>query len=408
MKSLKFTLLLILLSLITSGIGQNSDWKSWRGPNADGTTNDKDWNPDKVINGEGILWYTNVGTGHSSVSVSGDKLYTIGNWEISDSNFIDRIVCLDVNSGELIWKYEYEMDEMEDPGPFSTPVLNGDKLYTLGRGGQLFCFNAENGDIHWSKELIKLGLTKDNSEFACTPVFIDELMILNINLSGMALDKNTGEVVWNSEPGQRSLSTAVEFTLNGKKYFAIQGDGETRAIDAESGEVIWMVPEGHICDPLFVDNDMIVYSYKGSSRYTLDISSPKREWKNDDIKAQFQSYVTNDGYSYGFANNSGMKLLCHNNSTGEIVWMQKMQAGSLILSNNTLIVIDKKGVLHFIEASPEGYSEIGSAEVIELAKTELKGRGYRRISGCWTNPVICNKKIFVRSSYGDLVCLDVS
>lgn len=408
MKSLKITLVLTFLSLVISSSGQNSDWKTWRGPNSDGSSNETNWNPEKIISNEGILWYKDVGTGHSSVAVSGDRLYTIGNWEISDSNFIDRIVCLDVNSGEQLWKYEYEVDEMEDPGPFSTPVLNGPYLYTLGRGGQLFCFDAKSGDIEWSKDLIKLGLTKEDSEFACTPVFIDELMILNINLSGMALNKNTGDIIWNSETGQRSLSTAVEFSIAGKKYFAIQGEGETRAIEPETGKVMWMIPEGHICDPVFIGNNMIIYSYKGSSLYKLDINSPERIWKNNDIKAQFQSYVTNNGYSYGFANNSGMKLLCHDNSTGEIVWSQKMQAGSLILSNNTLIVIDKKGLLHFIEASPEGFSEIGSAQVFELAKTELKGRGYRRISGCWTNPVICNKKIYVRSSYGQLVCLDAS
>ncbi len=408
MKSLKTTLVITLLPFVISGFGQSFEWKTWRGPNADGTSNESDWNPDKIINGEGILWFKNVGTGHSSVAVSGDKLYTMGNWEVSESNFIDRIVCLDVNSGELIWKYEYVMDEMEDPGPFSTPVLDGQYLYTLGRGGQMLCFNADNGELHWSKELIKLGLTNEDSELACTPVFIDDLLILNINISGMALNKNTGEIIWNSEPGQRSLSTAVEFTMQGNSYYAIQGDGETRAIDPATGDVLWMISEGHICDPVIHEDKMIIYSYKGSSLYELDMISPERIWKNDDIKAQFQSYVSHEGHSYGFANNSGMKLICHDNSTGEIVWTQKMQAGSLILSNNTLIVIDKKGLLHFIKASPEGYTEIGSSMVFDLAKTDNKGRGYRRINGCWTNPVICNNKIFVRSSYGDLVCLDAS
>jgi len=408
MKNLKITLTVILFLLIYLGFGQSKDWNTWRGPNANGSSNEANWSPDKIIDGNGIVWSTNIGTGHSSVAVSGNKLYTMGNWEISENKFIDRVVCLDVNTGEVIWKFEYDMDEMEDPGPFSTPVIDEGNLYTLGRGGQLYCFNPDNGEIVWNKNLIKLGLTQEDGEFACSPIFIDDILVLNMNLNGLALNKYTGEVIWNSEIDQRSLSSAVSYKLNNKEFVVVQGDKETRCVNPANGSVLWMIPEGHISDPIVEDDMLLIYSYKGSSLYNLKSVPPERVWNNINIKAQFQSYVINDGYSYGFSSYTGMKLICFEVNTGEIQWEQKMSAGSLILANNTLIVIDKEGVLRFVEASPKGFNEIGITPVIELVKTDTKGRGYRRISGCWTNPVLCNKKLYVRSSYGDLVCLDVS
>ena len=408
MKKTKITLLLVLVSFIYLSYGQSSGWKNWRGPSADGSTNETDWSPEKLINGNGILWTTNVGTGHSSVAVVGDKLYTNGNWEISENKFIDRVVCLDVNSGEIIWQFEYSMVEGEDPGPFSTPVLDEGYVYCLSRGGQLYCFDADNGSIIWTKNLVDKGLTQKDGEFACSPVFVDDLLILNMNTSGLALNKKTGEKVWNSEVSARSLSSVVAFDIGDKNYISTQGDGNTYAVDPVNGNVKWMIPEGAISDPIFHKDELLIYSYKGSSLYNLKTDPPTRIWNNTKIKAQFQSYVRKDGYSYGFSNYSGMKLICFKVSTGEIQWEQKMSAGSLIISNDILIVIDKEGILRFIKASPENFDEIGNAAVIKNADTDAKGRGYRRISGCWTNPVLYNKKVYVRNSYGELVCLDVS
>lgn len=409
MKYIKLTLLSLIVLCVFPGFGQTSEWNAWRGPSSDGSIDEKDWSPKKIMNKNSILWTTNVGTGHSSVAVNGDKLFTMGNWEILGNNFMDRVVCLDVNTGEIIWQYEYSMDEGEDPGPFSTPVFDEGNLYTLGRGGQLFCFDAENGSIKWSKNLIKQGLTHEDGEFACSPIIVGDLLIFNMNESGLALNKSTGEKVWNSKIGKRSLSSSVAFNVGNKNYISTQGDDSTYVVDPVNGNIIWILSEGQISDPMFQDNELLIFSYKGSSLYHLNEDPPKRVWNNEKIKAQFQSYVRNGKYSYGFSRNGGvMKLICLKVNSGEIQWQQKMSAGSLIISNGILIVIDKEGILRLVEAKPEGFNEIAKASVVEVAATDVKGRGYRRESGCWTNPVLSNGKIFVRNSYGELVCLDVS
>ena len=40
-------------------------------------------------------------------------------------------------------------------GPRTTPVVAGDKVYTLGAMGHLFCFDVKTGNVVWSKNLPK-------------------------------------------------------------------------------------------------------------------------------------------------------------------------------------------------------------------------------------------------------------
>lgn len=408
MKQMTIILLPFVLLAGTSSFSQSPGWIAWRGPSADGTSPETNWNLDKIRSGKALLWRTNVGTGHSTVAVVGEKVYTMGNFEVSEGEFHDRVVCLDAASGEVLWNYDIAMPEGEDPGPFSSPVVDDTRLYTLSRGGHLHCFDAEKGEVIWMKNLVEEDLIPEGSELACSPLILDDRLILNINQNGLALNKRTGEKVWTSEKDKSSLSTAVLFRINGKKWVTIQDNDETLCVDPETGRVLWSVPVAFISDPLIVDNKMLVFSYKGSVLYDISTNPPVTIWNNPLLKARFQSFVKHGDYVYGFIDQGGDRLICADFLSGQIIWTQKVSLGALILSNGTLIVIDKEGVLRFIDASPEGYNERLSAQVMNLAATDAKGRGYRRISGCWTNPVLCDGRIYLRSTYGELVCLDVS
>jgi outer membrane protein assembly factor BamB len=56
-------------------------------------------------------------------------------------------------------------------------------------------------------------------------------------------------------------------------------------------------------------------------------------------------------------------------------------------------VLTEMGRLVLVDASPDAYKELGSAQVIE-------GRAF-------TAPVFANGKVYVRNTKGDVVCLDL-
>ncbi|MDQ1326961.1 MAG: outer membrane protein assembly factor BamB, partial [Candidatus Poribacteria bacterium] len=70
------------------------DWYQWRGPNRDGVSSEKDWLITWTEDNPKQLWKVSVGTGFSAVSVSKDRVYTMGN-----ANKTDTVYCLDANTG---------------------------------------------------------------------------------------------------------------------------------------------------------------------------------------------------------------------------------------------------------------------------------------------------------------------
>jgi len=120
-------------------------------------------------------------------------------------------------------------------------------------------------------------------------------------------------------------------------------------------------------------------------------------WKNKNMRNQVNSSVLWEGHLYGFDGqvNGGGKLKCIDFKTGQIKWSQDgLGTGSLMLADGKLIILGERGKLVIAEASPEGYKELASAEI-------LTGK-------CWTTPVLANGRIYARNAAGQLVCVDVS
>ena len=82
----KFLVAVLFLLVITIPV-ISQDWPNWRGPNRNSITDDKGWNCEALKGTPEILWQINVGKGYSSVTVQGDKLYTMGNTELATKVF---------------------------------------------------------------------------------------------------------------------------------------------------------------------------------------------------------------------------------------------------------------------------------------------------------------------------------
>ena len=52
------------------------------------------------------LWKINVGIGHSAVSVVGNRAYTMGN-----ANDTDTVFSIDVATGKVVWTHSYPCNE---------------------------------------------------------------------------------------------------------------------------------------------------------------------------------------------------------------------------------------------------------------------------------------------------------
>ena len=156
------------------------------------------------------MWRASVGTGFSSIAVSGGRAYTMGNTgskDIDEKEHKDIIFCFDAKTGEEKWRYPYPCPlnpKNHEGGPSATPTVEGDRVYTLSKKGHVFCLNAKTGKVIWQKNLKEeLGIELPTWDLAGSGLVVKDLLIFNAGTSGIALNKKTGEMVTKKIRGRK-------------------------------------------------------------------------------------------------------------------------------------------------------------------------------------------------------------
>jgi outer membrane protein assembly factor BamB len=421
-------LVLVLASLLyaggTEGSGHaNFDWPLRRGPNGDGVSQETGWNPEAVDGGPKILWRTMVGFGHSGITIKDNRLYTMGR-----SRDGETVICLNAETGEVTWTCRFE-SKLFDIDTQSTPTIHGKFVYAMNNRGLLLCIRAKTGKLKWAKNLVaECGVVKPHYNFSSSPVIEGDLIILTANTSGLALDKNTGKIMWNSsKPPENKTwtssstgtdhSTPVLYGHKGKRSAMLSSYQGLHGVDINTGEVLWVYEweayRRQVADPLLFDNKVFATHYGGFGCVLLDIGGdePQVLWKNMNMSSDTSSPVLVDGYLYGCDGGPEMEvstsLRCLDVQTGEVRWETELRAQgellrpktiSLIAADGKLIILEDDGTLHIAKATPSSYREISSCDV-------LKGERTKRMF--WSHPVLCNGRIYCRNYSGDLICIDV-
>ena len=378
-----------------------ADWPNWRGPNHNGISSETGWLTTWPETGPKVAWEKTLGTGFASMTVSEGRVYAMGN--INDN---DILYCLDADTGKEIWKTSYPCPiykKNHEGGPCATPTIEGDSVYTLSKDGDAIRFKKSNGEIVWHIKLNKdLGYKHPTWHFAGSALIIDNMVILNVGTYGIALNKADGGIIWENGKGAAGYSTAVPFTMDGKKCIALFVEKEMVALDLKTGQILWKIPwktsyEVNAADAIIEGNKIFLSSgyNKGCAVYTFGSGEPTEDWRNKKMRNHFNSCVLWNGYIYGV--DDGDSISCLDFKTGEVKWAQGgFGKGSLMLADGKLIILSDNGRLAIAEASPTEYKEFASAQVLPRKK-------------CWTVPVLANGKIYARNNPGgQLVCLDVS
>src|SRR5687767_9132633 len=120
------------------------DLPHWRVPDRNGISKGTGWLSEWPNQGPPIAWKATVGLGFSSIVMSGGKAVTAGH-----ANEKDTVFCFDAVTGKELWKHSYPADigaNFFDGGTTGTATFDGDRVYWLSRWGDLFCFDAKNGN----------------------------------------------------------------------------------------------------------------------------------------------------------------------------------------------------------------------------------------------------------------------
>ncbi len=393
---------IVALILLSASTLSADDWNRWRGPSLNGISRETGWQCQWPDSGPKRLWKASIGTGFSSITVSRGRAYTMGN--ASDT---DTIWCFDATNGTVLWKHSYPAPldpHYYEGGPSATPTVDGDRVFTMSKKGDLFCLDAATGKVIWSKHVhTDLGAEIPTWGFAASALVEGDSLILNVGSAGAALDKKTGAVIWKSSPGPCGYATPVAFDSGGRRLVAIMSFRSLEVIRPADGKQVWSYPwkteyDINASDPIVLGDRVFISSGCGHGAALLKVSNnqPSLVWQNQELQTHICSCIAWQEYVFGVHDKSeGSELRCLALDTGEVKWANAdFGKGSLMLADSKIIGMSDKGELIVAEPTSKEFHVISRAQV-------LGGK-------CWTVPTLANGRIYCRNARGDLACFDVS
>jgi hypothetical protein len=390
-------LCLTLFAALLAVTAPAADWPQWRGPNRNGISSESvsaSWSAD----GPKVLWRASVGTGFSSISISQGRAYTMGN-----TNNQDTVWCFDATNGKPFWRHTYAAQlgpQWYEGGPGSTPTVDNNRVFTISKWGDVFCFDAAKGTVLWQRDLRQGGLKPNRWGFAGSPLIWGNLVILNAGAAGIALDHSTGRVAWLTGTNQGGYASPTRFAFGGREYVLIFAAKHLVALEPLTGRELWRQSwetgwDTNITDPIVRDGNIFISSFThGCGLFSLANGTPVMTYTNSVLFNHLSPGILVGDYLYAFSGEAkkDTDFRCVHWPTGELKWARKDPAfGSLIMATDKLIVLSEKGELLVGQASPEGFKPLARASVLNGV--------------CWAPPALADGRLYIRNARGELRCL---
>jgi len=447
------------LFLFASNISAQ-DWPQFLGPERNSTSPQKNilrtW-PEK---GPDVLWSVKVGIGYGGPVVKDGKAYLLDR----DDEVGDKLRCFDLNTGEELWKFEYDAPgSVMFPGSRTVPAIEGNNIYTCGPYGDLYCIDLNSHNPVWKKNIwTDFGGSPGNQPSdepsggqggfsipenfpiwavtQCPLVYGDLLVVLSQapDAGAVAYNKNTGEIVWKTPNlGNESYASPSVVKIDGEDHLAFvisstnpighrdlpQTLGKIVGIEPLTGKILWEYDQWqcHITVPSAVDaGDNKLLATGGYELGAVMIKVEKQAdgsygttelFRTEEFGEHTKPPLLIDGYFYGqYSTNNRRDGLTCLNMKGEIMWKTKrdpnFDKGSMILADGLILATDGAKTLYLIEPDPAGFKPVASSEL--LASEDSDDPMERRMGAQnWAPLALSDGKLLIRDQ-SKMICVKVA
>jgi len=392
---------LIMIALLFPVMLQAQKNSQWRGENRDGIYNEtgllKEWPAD----GPELLWkYEGLGGGFTSVAIANEKIYITGQ---TDDKLMLYVLDL---KGKLLAEKEVGTEWTRNHvGTRCTVNVNDGKLYIGNSLGQMFCLDEVTLNEVWKKDLltdfdgknIMLGMTE-------SPLIVGEKIFLTPGgekYNMVALNKNTGELIWSS-PGLGTTSSYCSPLYIGDQSVPIVVTSmlkEIVAYNANTGELLWSHPQEnqrniHPNTPLYIDGMIFsITGYRGGAmllRLKDGGKTVEQVWKNSEMDNQMGGAIKIGDYVYASGHNN-RNWFCVDWKTGETKYKVNEIGECNVISADGMLYCysDKGGTMNLVKPNPDKFELVSSFKV-------TLGTGEH-----WAHPVIHRGVLYLR--HGDVL-----
>jgi outer membrane protein assembly factor BamB len=407
MRILPLSLALALCSAFIAPV-YSDDWPQFRGPVRDGVSKEKGLLQTWPKEGPPLVWTAKgLGGGYSTVSVAGNRIYTLGNRD-RDSH----IVALDRKTGAVVWTAAVG----QAGGNLGcTPTVDGQRIYALGQMGDLVCVDS-TGKRLWHRDLLKeFGGVKGGWSYCESPLVDGDRVIVTPggkSATLVALDKKTGETIWKCpvpvDHNEAGYSSVVVAQPGGVKHYVQLINGGLVGVSTD-GRFLWKYEKlgpntANIPTPIVTGDYVFSSAGYGKGGALLKFKPAGQDVSVEEV--YFKGELTNKhggvirvgDYLYGDTDDHG-RPFCADAKTGKVLWKRSDEgkgrgSAAVVYADGRLYFHYENGIVALVEASPTGYKEVGSFQAA------------KRNGNSWAHPVVADGRLYIRE--GDLLyCYDV-
>lgn len=417
----------LLVSFFGSSVAFGQDagkasWPQFRGPNSAGLGAGKP--PVHFGPNEKVLWKTPVGSGLSSPSVWGDRIFLT---EFDRTTKQLATLCIERRSGKVLWRRAVAPDTIEKVHDISspaasTPATDGERVYVYFGSYGLLCYDLD-GNLKWEN---RMPMAENPYGAVASPIVAGDYLVINHQGKDaylLAVNRLNGKTVWKTDRSlfQYGWSTPVHWRHDGIDEIVVLG-GDFRpnqrlmAYNLSDGAERWWVAGLPPCgkstpvvgDGLlyFAAPDIIlepiaeksnpdraarVYANNNARVMAVrpggagELSAEKIAWSERKGVPGVPSPLYLNGHLYTFQN--GGIIFCRNAKTGELVYSGRLGAPGYYYSSPVAA-----GSQIYIASSEGRVVVLGAGEKLEiLAVNELDGE-------ILATPAIVDGKLYVRTA----------
>lgn len=392
------------------------DWSRWRGAASDGISREAGLLQAWPKDGPPLAWRTTgLGKGYSSVSVVGDRIYTMG---LKDKN--STVKALNRADGSPVWE-----TALGTGSPNCTPTLDGESVYAISLSGELARLSSSTGEVLWKRNFqTEFGAKKPGWGFSESPLVDGDAVVCSPGSRDavvVAFDKRTGKTLWKTAltgdkaargHGSAGYASPIISEAGGvKQYITLTGYGVV-GVDAETGELLWRYDRiangtANIPTPIVQGDYCLCSSGYGDGGTALLHLTRKGEgidarevyyFPANKLQNHHGGMILHDGYVYmGHGHNNGFPL-CFDFQSGRDAWRPGRGPGSqsaaVAYADGRLYFRYQDGTIALIEAKPDAYR----------VKGQFKMASHNGES--WPHPVIAGGRLYLRDQ-DELLVYDV-
>ena len=323
------------------------------------------------------VWRQPVGAGWSAFSIVNGFAVTM-----EQRGYREETSCYELHSGKHQWTVGWaERFTTMGTGPRSTPTIANGRVYALGAWGHLVCVDGNSGKVLWERELLNdmsMHWTDENRDISfgrCnSPLVTDDLVIVpggglkGSRASLLAYDAATGAPSWRGGEEQISYSSPALAEMLGKPQILIVNEDTVAGHAVKTGEELWSYPwpgnsdtDANVSQPVPLSSSRILISKgyrRGAAVIELFRNGPnqpikvRKVWSNRSVlRTKFTNVVIWRSHAYGLS--EGV-LECVDLIDGQRKWKAgRRRNGQILRVKGHLLILGEDGELVLVGLDPQ-------------------------------------------------------